>query len=120
MLQIKKKGFLVKVKYNLNFLFRNKKFAEKYKAKKGVAKLIILRAPKHFNIGKHKLLSLNYKTMSLVQDVKIKFFVGALQKKTSRLYNIFLKTFILTPTISIYSMRLVIKTKFKIKWLVIL
>ncbi len=66
MLQIKKKASLLVCKYNLQFLFRNKTLSDNYQAKKLVTNSIILRAPKHFNIGKQKISNLNYKTPKLI------------------------------------------------------
>lgn len=117
MLQIKKKGYLVDCKFNLQFLFRNKKISDKYLANKKVTQSITLRSPKHFNIGKHKIFNLNYKTPSAHLTLKKNMGLYSFLGTDTTLFNTLSKYLTLTPTIFLKSVKLVFKTKFKIKWL---
>lgn len=118
MLQIKKKCLLVFCKYNLKFLFRNKNLSKNYLVKKKVSKSIILRSPKHFNIGKQKILNLAYKTPSLLIKFNNKLTVNTLVSHHDLLLETVSKKLQLTPTVATNSVKFTIKTKFKIKWLV--
>lgn len=71
MLQIKKIGYFTQVSYNLQFLFRSKKWNKKFLIKKQQSTVVTLRAPKHFNIGKYRTISLNFKLLNL-RDNKLK------------------------------------------------
>jgi len=113
-LQIKKKSKIVSIKYNMQFLFRNKNLAKKFRAKKIVSHSIILRSPKHFNIGKQKVLNLNYKTPKLFFKTKYSFFLRSLLYSDKLLFKLASKKIKLTPTLLVNSIRLVVKTSYKI------
>lgn len=117
MLQIKKNGKLITSKYNLQFLFRNKTIASKYLAKKKVTHSITLRAPKNFNIGKNKILNLNYMTNNLILKSRNNVTVSSLLNSSSFFYICAKKRIKLTPTLIINSIRFTVKTKFKLMWL---
>lgn len=117
MLQINKKATLVSSKYNLHFLFWNKNIANNYLTKKSVSTLITLRSPKHFNIGKHKIRSLNYKTRFLVLKFNKKITTQSILNSPNLLYSCLKKGITLTPTIYINSIKISIKTVFKLMWL---
>ena len=117
MLQINKKSILLKVKYNLQFLTWNKIIANKYLTKKSISNLITLRSPKHFNIGKNKFNSLNYKTKKLYIQFNGKIRTSSIINSTKFLYTCFKKKILLTPTISINSLKITVKTLFKLMWL---
>lgn len=120
MLQIKKNGLLIQAKYNLQFLFRNKTIASKYLARKGVTQSITLRAPKNFNIGKYKTLSLNYSTPKLLINCKSRVKVLSIIYSPHIFYACAKKRITSTPTLSIGSVNFTVKTKFKLMWLGIL
>lgn len=117
MLQIKKSALLTSCKYNLQFLFRNKMLSNYYKAKKQTTQAITLRSPKHFNIGKHKVLTLNYKTPKFIINFKKKIMLTSLLKAQGDLLSSVSRALLITPTLSVKSVRLTVKTKFKLKWL---
>lgn len=117
MLQIKKIGCITKCKYSLQFLFKNKKISDKYLANKQISKIITLRAPKHFNIGKHKVLNLNYQTPQVSLNFKKKLMLNSFLKSDNLLSNLVSKYLTLTPTIFLKSVKITLTTKFKIKWL---
>ena len=120
MLQIKKRSKITSFKCNFIFLFRNKKLAKEYVCKKVTPHFITIRAPKNFNIGKHKVYSLNYKTPKLIfklnKDVMVKSLVTAPQL----LLNSLTKSIKTNPTIFVNSVRVTIKSFFKLMWLVVL
>lgn len=117
MLQIKKNSTILYFKYNLNFLFRNKKLSNFYKASKHVSQSITLRAPKNFNIGKHKILNLNYQTHSAILTLKKKIKLNSFISQNDLLFNACSKSLLLTPTLSLKSAHISIRTQFKIMWL---
>ncbi len=117
MLQINKKSILLKVKYNLQFLTWNKKLAKKYLVKKSKSTLITLRSPKHFNIGKHKFETLNYKTKKLFIKFNTKVRTSSIITSTNFFYNSLKKKISLTPTISVNSLKMTVKTLFRLMWL---
>lgn len=115
MLQIKKKSLLISTKYNIQFLFRKRNFID-YKLQKTKSQYITLRSPKHFNIGKYKIYSLNYKTPTLLKLKTFNFFFYNVES-FNYLYKILIKSIKLTPTTKVNSIRVKIKTFFKIMWL---
>jgi len=117
MLQIKKKAVLSSCRYTLQFLFRNKQLKPDYIIKKKKSQMIYLRSPKHFNIGKQKIISLNYRTPSFVLPVAYQFFINSLVSSPNLIYKIFTKKLLLTPTTSAKSIKINVNTKFKLKWL---
>lgn len=117
MLQIKKNGLVTLCKFNLQFLFRNKKISDKYLAQKNVTQSITLRSPKHFNIGKYKIFNLNYQTPQARLTLKKKLKLQSFMNSDKLLFNIFYKYLTLTPTIFLKSIKITFTTKFKIKWL---
>ncbi len=120
MLQINKKGIITLVKYNLQFLLWNKKIANDYLAKKTISSLITLRSPKHFNIGKHKIFSLNYKTRYLILSFNNKINTKSIINSPKFIYLCLKKRLNLTPTVFIYSIKFTMKTSFQLMWLGIL
>ena len=117
MLQIKKKCIIDFSKYNLEFLLLNKKLANVYQVKKKTSKLIILRSPKHFNIGKQKILNLCYRTPTLLVELNYKTTTNVLVKHPDLLFQIIIKKLQLNSTVTTKSVKIRIKTKFKLKWL---
>lgn len=115
MLQIKKNATLVSCKYNLLFLFRKRYYTD-YNLVKTKTQSIFLRSPKHFNIGKQKILNLNYKTPTLFFNKKYSFFFNG-KWYEDILYKILCTRIKLTPTIKVSSLRVTLKTKFKLMWL---
>ncbi len=117
MLQIKKNSKLIFTKYNLIFLFRRKSKKNSYMVKKQKTSTILLRAPKHFNIGKQKILSLNYKMPNLRLPSDTPISLNTFLTKKDIVFSILLRRAKLTPVTVIGSIRLTIKTKFQITWL---
>lgn len=117
MLQIKKKAVLSSCKYTLQFLFRNKQLNSEYTLKKTKSQMIYLRSPKHFNIGKQKIINLNYRTPTFIVKTSHQFFISSLFRGSNSIYNVFTKKLLLTPTTSAKSIKIVVNTKFKLKWL---
>lgn len=75
--------------------------------------LIFLRAPKHFNIGKHKVSSfVNFKTYKYIFDFILP--TNSLIKNKSFFYRLFTICHKLNLNYNITSIR--INTKLKIKW----
>lgn len=120
MLQIKKKSTLVSCKYNLQFLFRNGKLSKKYLAKKIVSHFITLRAPKNFNIGKLKILTLNYKTSNLIININKVINVKQMIHSNKSLFLSLAKAISTNPTLLVNSIKITIQSSFKLKWLEIL
>lgn len=119
MLQIKKKGLLVGCKYNLLFLFRKRGIEKVYPVRKQKTNSITLRSPKHFNIGKNKITNLNFKTPDLYYPSSCNFFIKTLFVSPKILYKLLVKRIRSTPALGVNSIRVSIKTSFKLKWLVI-
>lgn len=119
MLKIKKFSKLIECKYNLTFLFKKRNISSVYNLKKQQSSSIILRSPKHFNIGKHKIINLNFKTPNLFFKSSTSLFLPSFIFSPSLLYKNLSKRVKTTPTININSIRISIQTKFKLKWLVI-
>lgn len=91
--------------HNLTFLFREKNLDSQFLLKKKQNQLITLRAPKHFNIGKHKIYSLNTKVLNLKYSIKKKMHVNYLFKKKdiwSSLTKVLIKnTYILPKSVTV-------------------
>ena len=119
MLQIKKNCSLIECKYNLLFLFRKRSIESVYPLKKQKTSSITLRSPKHFNIGKHKIVNLNFKTPSLFYKSHSNIFLHSLFFSKSLLYKILTKRIKTTPALYVHSVRISVKAKFKLTWLVI-
>lgn len=117
MLQIKKTTSLLTCKYNLQFLFRKKKINKLYSVRKQLTSTILLRSPKHFNIGKQKIINLNYKTPTLFIPVLAPLHLGSFLHKGGTLFNILLGRIKHNPALNIGSIRLRVKAQFKLKWL---
>lgn len=117
MLQIKKNMTLSICKYNLQFLFRKKKINKLYAVRKQITSTILLRSPKHFNIGKQKVLNLNYKTPTLFTPVGLPLHLGSFLYKSGFLFNILLGRIKHNPALNIGSVRVRVATQFKLKWL---
>ena len=120
MLQIKKKSKIILCKYNLIFLFRNKKIAKKYISKKITPHFITLRAPKNFNIGKYKIFSLNYKTPNLSFSFNKSIMTETLISNPILLKSSLIKCINTNPVLHVNSIRVTIKSLFKLMWLVVL
>ena len=82
-----------------------------------MSSLITLRSPKHFNIGKHKILSLNYKTRYLFLNFNNKIGTKSIINSPKFIYLCLKKRLNLTPTIFIHSIKLTVKTVFQLMWL---
>lgn len=65
MLQIHKNTIESRVSYGVQFLLRSKRYNTEFLLRKKKQATIHLRAPKHFNIGKQRILSLNYTAVNL-------------------------------------------------------
>lgn len=117
MLQIKKKAVLQCCKYNLTFLFRKKLFDSFYKAQKQKTSTVLLRSPKHFNIGKQKITSLNYKTPTLLLPIVAPFNISTLFRQKQTLYNTLIKRIRTNYTLGVNSIRVQVRSKFKMMWL---
>lgn len=117
MLQIKKKFKFIKVLHSFQFLLKNKTWNNKYKLKKTLSKSIILRSPKHFNIGKQKIININYKMdPTSIKLTSCMFFYNFIYN-SKLIYYIFLRNSIKNVGFSSKSIKLVVKGKFKIMWL---
>ena len=117
MLQIKKNAILQSCKYNLTFLFRKKKINKLYAVQKQKTATILLRSPKHFNIGKQKVVNLNYKTPTLFMPVAAPVKLDTLLTNERILFNALLGRIKSNPTMCVGSVRLHVDTTFKLKWL---
>lgn len=120
MLQIKKSMTLQNCKYNLSFLFRKKRFDKLYTVRKQKSSVIVLRAPKHFNIGKQKVLNLNYQTPDLILPMELPMSLFTFLKRPYAMYSAFLKRVRTNPALGVKSVRLRVSTKILLKWLEIL
>ena len=117
MLQIKKKSQLIQCKYNLRLLFRRRGIESQYHIRKQKTSSIILRSPKHFNIGKQKIINLNFKTPDLSYASIHNFFLHTLFISQTTLYKLLVKRIKTTPVLGVSSMRVSVKTQFKLRWL---
>jgi hypothetical protein len=120
MLQINKNAKITLYKYNLLFLFRNKNFCKFTNIKKTKTSNITLRAPKHFNIGKHKVFNLNYKTRNFLIKSNNKAATKCFVLSPNHIFYALQKRIQTTPTLFVNSLSITIQTKFKLKWLEIL
>ncbi len=77
MLKIKKSGFLVKASHIFSVLFRSKNLKNFVLLKKKLSQLITLRSPKHFNIGKNKVYTVNSKVCNTVISFKKKMHLNS-------------------------------------------
>ncbi len=99
---------------NLNYLairgvFITKKLSKKIKTQS----MVFLRAPKHFNIGKHKILSFNTKK-SYVLKTKLKMHSICIIKHNKFFFNLLNNIIKVHPLYNVKS--LVINTKINILW----
>ncbi len=117
MLQIKKKAELIQCKYNLKFLFRKSGSGKDYILQKQKTTSVILRSPKHFNIGKQKITNLNFKTPSLSYFGSSLVYMTSLVKFSTPLYKIAVRFVKTTPVLGITSIRVSVRAKFKLMWL---
>ena len=117
MLQIRKKSLLVQCKYNLRLLFRRRGIESQYRVQKQKTSSIILRSPKHFNIGKQKITNLNFRTPDLSYGTVHSFFLHTLFISHTTLYKLLVKRIKTTPVLGVNSLRVSIKTQFKLRWL---
>ena len=117
MLKITKKVNSIKLNYKLQFLFRVKCLNKKYLLKKQKQSAIILRSPKHFNIGKQKITNINYKVINLwtliVKTTNLNFWF----ENTKYQFKLLSKFAESNTYIKVQSIKTFIKTKFTIKWL---
>lgn len=114
MLQIKKQGNLIYVSQNILFLTKKiiKKNYQNLRFNKN--QLIILRAPKHFNIGKLKINSLNYKGLvKLSFDCDTPFAINCLLRSKKSAVSILKNYFLHTFKIQIIKHSICVKTTFK-------
>lgn len=116
MLKINKNSLTKWSHYNLTFLFRVASLRKTFLLKEKKSQTITLRAPKHFNIGKHKIYSLKTKALNyrvfFKKHMNINFFFKN-QKTWTILSKLLSRSVHMLPkTISLR-----ITTKFKLKWL---
>lgn len=117
MLQIKKKAQLTTVGYSLIFLFRSREHNSSYRLRKQLTQTVTLRSPKHFNIGKYKIFNLNYKTINLNVTRGFKFHINALNNTSSYIFKKLSTPVESSPVLRVNSVKLLVSTKFKLKWL---
>lgn len=117
MLQIKKKAKIIKLYYGFHFLLRNKNWRKKLNVKQAKNTSIILRAPKHFNIGKQKITNLNYKTVFLEKNLYLNCSTTILFNHSNFLYKKLEKKLEKSVCLVNKSIKVVVETKFLIKWL---
>jgi len=116
MLKIKKSGFLIKASHTFSILFRSKKLTRFFTLKKKLSQLITLRSPKHFNIGKNKIYTVNSKVSNTVFSFKKKMHLNSfLEAQYS--WKLFSKKCLKNTYLLPKALTLVYKTKFKIMWL---
>jgi hypothetical protein len=117
MLQINKSSKLLKATYKLQILFRLNHLNKKYLLKKKLSSSVFLRSPKHFNIGKQKIKSINYIFINLGFVTKKKIHSKIMYQETKYLFKLFDKFTETNTYIKTESIKLSIKTTFKIMWL---
>lgn len=117
MLQIKKNSTLMACKYNMLYLFKRRGFDATNKPKKQKTSTVLLRSPKHFNIGKQKITNLNYRTPNMRLPVASPLNLLTLLTKPSMLYRILIKGTKTNPVLRVSSLRVQVRTTFKLKWL---
>jgi hypothetical protein len=117
LLKIKKNAKLLSINYKLQLLFKIKSIKKLYNVKRKESNLIYLRSPKHFNIGKQKILNINHKLFHPIKLIYSNMNINNLIGDTTKLFvsseisipqNVFLQT---------KSIKFFINTKFTIKWL---
>jgi hypothetical protein len=117
LLKIKKKSTLLNIKYKLQLLFKLKSIKTIYNVKKKESSLVYLRSPKHFNIGKQKILNINHKLFHAIKITSSNLLINNLIGNTGKLFisaekSIPQNTFLQTKSIKFF-----INTSFTIKWL---
>jgi hypothetical protein len=117
MLQIKKLSNSLKATYKLQTIFRLNDLKKKYSLKKKISNSVILRSPKHFNIGKQKIKSINYIFVNIGFVVKKNVYSNIIQQDTKYLFKLLDKFTETNIYIKTDSVKLSIKTKFIIMWL---
>lgn len=117
MLQIKKSMALQNCKYNLSFLFRKKRFDKLYRVRKQKSSVIVLRAPKHFNIGKQKVINLNYQTPGLIVPLESPVALHTFLNRPQALYTVLIKRIKTNPVLGVKSVRVRVSSKILLKWL---
>ena len=117
MLRINKNVNSIRLSYKLQFLFRVKNLDKKYLLKKKKQSSIILRSPKHFNIGKQKITNINYKVLNLsillTKKINLNFFLS----ESKCQFKVLNKLAEVSTYIKTQSIKISLKTKFIIKWL---
>lgn len=116
MLQIKKFSTNISFIYKFQLLFRFKALKNDYILKKKLTNSIILRSPKHFNIGKQKITNLNYKFINIHISKNLNVNTMLLIN-TNNIFKLSNKTIQTNSYLSLKSLKLNLKTKFIIKWL---
>ncbi len=117
LLQIKKASILSSLNYQLTFLSRQKSFQKMFHLKRQLTTAVFLRSPKHFNIGKHKLVSLNFKNINLKVYPTAPVPMGLLLKPTGEIFSLLIKPIAINTTILPKSLKVTILTQFKLIWL---
>ena len=106
MYKLNKSGFLTE--YVLRGVYLTKKKTKKWKKQS----MVYLRSPKHFNIGKHKILSFNtLKNYKYILNYKINFLLLIKKNNLFNIYSIFHKINILYRVNSVK-----INVNVKISW----
>jgi hypothetical protein len=117
LLQIKKDSILSSLNYQLTFLSRQKSFQKIFKLKRQLSTTVFLRSPKHFNIGKHKLVSLNFKNINLKIYPIVAIPTRLLLKPTGEIFSLLIKPIGVNTTVLPKSLKVIIRTHFKLIWL---
>lgn len=113
MLKINKNAVCKKCHFNLTFMFKSKNLDNFFLIKKKTPYTITLRSPKHFNIGKNKIATVNSKVLNMKFETRKKVHsnilfqpIDAWNLSTRRISQ---NTFFKPKTVT-----LVIQTQFKI------
>lgn len=107
MYYLKKKSLLTNI--TLRGIFLSKKYNKIQKKQI----MVFLRAPKHFNIGKHKIKSFNNKH-NITYNTHIFLLINFFTKNSSLMYKLFTNTHKFNNLYKINSIKTTIKVK--IKW----
>jgi len=116
MLQIKKSAKVHSIKYSLQFLFQVKKTNREFFLKKSKSQSIILRSPKHFNIGKQKIINVNYKNFCVEIGTKTDIHINSILNTNHNLFNKLSKYIITNTYLTPKSIKVKLKTQFIIIW----
>ena len=94
-----------------------KELQKMFKLKKQLTTTVFLRSPKHFNIGKHKLINLNFKVVNLKIRPNTVIPTTTLLAPSSQTFSTFFKPLMVNTTILPKSVKVTVVTSFKLIWL---